>query len=122
MSSFQTQQSGSQAGHGLAPGARRWSVGVVLLVALALALAVPLAGRALGADSAGKFPGCAIAPWTGTCSCMLARDGTAMSYADFASELRQPAMARLGIDRERVLADARRACRIDHMSGSPAAK
>lgn len=34
--------------HGLAPSARKWPVGVVLVVALALALAVPLAGRAFG--------------------------------------------------------------------------
>jgi len=32
--------------HGLAPASRKWSVGVVLAIALVLMAAVPLAGRA----------------------------------------------------------------------------
>lgn len=45
----QMQSPMAQHGQGLAPATRRWPVGVVLLVALALALAVPLVGRAFGA-------------------------------------------------------------------------
>ena len=41
-------QSSRSVSHGLAPSARKWPIGVVLVVALALALAVPLAGRAFG--------------------------------------------------------------------------
>ncbi len=100
-------------GHGLAPGERRWRVGIVLLVALGLAVAVPLAGRAFGADSAPKYPSCGIAPWTGTCTCMLSKGGMAMPYDDFALTLRRPGAAPRGADPELILADARKVCRID---------
>ena len=100
-------------GHGLAPGARRWPVGVVLLIALALALAVPLAGRAFGADSKPKIPGCGIAPWTGTCTCVVTRNGMAMAYDDFALTFRRAGVAPRGADPEVILADARKICRID---------
>lgn len=118
MSSTQSPQGRSPAtshggGHGLAPGARRWPVGVVLLVALALALAVPLAGRALGADTNQNYPGCGIAPWTGTCTCMIKKHGIAMAYDDFALMLRQPGTAPRGVDPDMILADARKVCRID---------
>lgn len=109
-------------GHGLAVGARRWPVGVVLLVALAMALAVPLAGRAFGADSKPKFPGCGIAPWTGTCTCMVARNGMAMAYDDFALVIRRPGMAPRGADPEVILADARKICRIDRPAMRSAAQ
>lgn len=101
------------SGHGLAPGARRWPVGVVLLVAVALALAVPLAGRAFGADSKQNYPGCGIAPWTGTCTCMIKKNGTAMAYDDFALMLRRPGTAPRGANPDVILADARKVCRID---------
>lgn len=100
-------------GHGLAPVARRWPVGVVLLIAVALALAVPLAGRAFGADNKPNFPGCGIAPWTGTCTCTLTKNGTAMAYDDFALTLRRPGAIPRGMDADIILADARKICRID---------
>jgi len=96
--------------HGLAPPPRKWPVGVVLAIALALALAVPLVGRAFGAET---YPNCAIAPWTGTCTCMMQRGGMAMSYEDFAMVIRRPGAAPRGANPEYVLADARKSCRLD---------
>jgi len=96
-------------------GERRWSVGVVLLVALGLMLAVPLASRAIGAGSNGKpanFPGCGIAPWTGTCTCMLTPSGSAMTYADFATAVRDPNVRPRVRNPDQTLADARRVCNI----------
>lgn len=99
--------------HGLAPSARRWHVGVVLAIAVALALAVPLAGRAFGADGKPPFPGCGIAPWTGTCTCTLTKNGTAMPYEDFALTIRRPGVVPRGVYPEAILSDARKICRID---------
>lgn len=108
-----TRDASAGGPQGLAPTARKWPVGVVLLVALALALAVPLANRAFGADDKPTFPGCGIAAWTGTCTCMIQKNGTAMPYDDFALMMRRPGVAPRGADPEAILADARKTCRID---------
>jgi len=96
--------------HGLTTGQRKWPVGVVLIVALALALAVPLVGRAIGAET---YPNCAIAPWTGTCTCVLERGGMAMSYDDFALLVGRPGVLPHGMNPNYVVADARKSCRLD---------
>ena len=98
--------------HGLSTSARKWPVAVVLLVAVALALAVPLAGRAFGMDKT-DFPGCAIAPWTGTCTCMLNQNGAAIAYEEFVTIIRQPGIAPRGADADAILAGARKNCRMD---------
>lgn len=100
---------------------RRWSVGVVLAIAIALMLAVPLAHRALGQaggdGSAGSgqpssFPGCGIAPWTGTCTCMLTPNGTSMTFEAFDKTVRDPNVRPRVRNVEQVLETARRDCRM----------
>ncbi|MSO91488.1 MAG: hypothetical protein EXR01_07965 [Acetobacteraceae bacterium] len=54
--------------HSLNPAARKWSVRVVIVIALVLMLAVPLVGRAFGASGKADYSCCAIAPSTGTCT------------------------------------------------------
>ncbi|MSP05119.1 MAG: hypothetical protein EXR05_07740 [Acetobacteraceae bacterium] len=90
--------------HGLAPATRKWPVGVVLLIALALMLAVPLASRAFGAGGTATYPGCATAPWTTTCACAMTFNGAAMAYGDFARTLRRPGGASDGANVETILA------------------
>lgn len=114
MDSIWTDRNPSPTHHGLAPTARKWPVGVVLLIALTLMLVVPLASRAFGAGGTATYPGCAIAPWTGTCACAMSRHGTAMAYEDFAWAVRRPGGAPSGASAETILASARQACRIDH--------
>lgn len=92
---------------------RRWSVGVVLAVALGLAFAVPLATRALGQDQPANFPGCGIAPWTGTCTCRLTPNGTAMDFPAFERAVRDPAVRPRVRNPEITLATARQECRMD---------
>jgi len=99
---------------------RRWSIGVVLAVALGLMLAVPLAHRALGQGSAGNppgsgpssYPGCGIAPWTGTCTCMLTPNGASMSFEDFSKRVRDPNVRPRVKNVDEVLVTARRDCRM----------
>jgi len=99
---------------------RRWSVGIVLAVALGLMLAVPLAHRALGqgggagmgASGPTSIPGCGIAPWTGTCTCMLTPNGASMSYEAFVLRVRDPNVRPRIKNPEDVLATARRDCRM----------
>ena len=86
---------------------RRWSVVAVLAIAIVLMLAVPLANRALGAEA--SYPSCGIAPWTGTCTCMMSADSAAMAYEGFAHTLRRQHAG----DAETVLATARRVCRLE---------
>ena len=91
----------------------RWSIGVVLAVALALAFAVPLAGRAFGQSATpALFPGCGIAAWTGTCTCMLTRSSTAMGFAEFDRTVRNPTVRPRVKDPDAVVAEARRSCRL----------
>ena len=106
---------------------RRWSVGIVLAVAIALMLAVPLAHRALGQGGTGNgpvpgtqagsgqpssFPGCGIAPWTGTCTCMLTPSGASMSFEDFSKRVRDPNVRPRVKNVDEVLVTARRDCRM----------
>jgi len=94
-------------------GPRRWSVGVVLVVALALALVVPLVNRAFGeGDRPNSYPGCGLAPWTGTCTCMLTPSGNAIGFEAFDRAVRDPNVRPRVKDPEAVLAVARRECRL----------
>ena len=91
----------------------RWSIGVVLAVALALMFAVPLAGRAFGQTATpALFPGCGIAAWTGTCTCMLTRSGAAMGFEEFDRTVRNPTVRPRIKDPDAVVAEAHRMCRI----------
>jgi hypothetical protein len=85
---------------------RKWSVLAVLAVAVVLMMAVPLANRAFGGEV--SYPGCGIAPWTGTCTCMMNENSAAMPYEGFANMLRRQHAS----DAEIVLATARRVCRL----------
>jgi len=96
------------------PTDRRWSVLAVLAVAIVLMLAVPLANRALGAEP--NTPGCGIAPWTGTCTCLMTEHSPAITYEDFARALRQAARAGAPFDPETLLITARRLCRLEARS------
>lgn len=103
---------------------RRWSVGIVLAVAIALMLAVPLAHRALGqgggtgpgtqagSGQPSSFPGCGIAPWTGTCTCMLTPNGTSMAFDAFERTVRDPNVRPRVKNVDTVLTAARRDCRM----------
>ena len=93
---------------------RKWSVVAVLAVALLMMMAVPLASRAFGGEA--SYPGCGIAPWTGTCTCMMTEDSAAITYEEFARSLRQAARAGATVDPETVLATARRVCRLETRS------
>jgi hypothetical protein len=93
---------------------RKWSVVAVLAVALIMMMAVPLASRALGGEA--TYPGCGIAPWTATCTCLMTEDSTAISYQEFSRGLRQAARADATIDPETLLATARRTCRLETRS------
>lgn len=90
----------------------RWSIGVVLAIALALAFAVPLADRAFGQTGTPAIPGCGIAAWTGTCTCMLTRSSAAMGFAEFDRTVRNPMVRPRIKDPDAVMAEARRMCRI----------
>lgn len=109
------------------PEGRRWSVGVVLAVAIGLMLAVPLAHRALGQGSGSaqgasgqpsSFPGCGIAPWTGTCTCMMTPNGASMSFEAFDRTVRDPNVRPRVKNVDSVLATARRDCRMPVAAGS----
>jgi hypothetical protein len=107
---------------------RRWSVGIVLAVAIALMLAVPLAHRALGqgggigggtapgahagSGQPSSYPGCGIAPWTGTCTCMLTPNGTSMAFEAFERTVRDPNVRPRVKNVDSVLTTARRDCRM----------
>jgi hypothetical protein len=93
---------------------RKWSVLAVLAVAIVLMLAVPLANRALGAEP--DAPGCGIAPWTGTCTCLMSESSTATTYEEFARALRQAARAGAPFDPETLLITARRLCHLEARS------
>jgi hypothetical protein len=114
------------------PESRRWSVGVVLAVAIGLMLVVPLAHRALGqgggsaqgasgqgaSGQPSSFPGCGIAPWTGTCTCMLTPNGASISFEAFDRAVRDPNVRPRVKNVDAVLATARRDCRMPVTAGT----